>query len=251
MGIRSIVLLGSFAVMSSCSMFAQATPAAVPPTGSNAEGKAAIERLTQAFGGSAKVNAVKTMSQSVTVTGQGQDIKIEQLIVYPDKQAQIITTPQGVVREVVTPTVAFVVMGSQLQDLPATPRSSAEAALKVDFINVLQHVSDPKYTFIATGKEKLGDVEATVVEVNADGAQTRWWIGADGKLLQEESSILGQAGPTIQRLKYSDWKAFGGLQYPAKFEIFDATGKPRAVLNLITMEVNGTLDPKVFEKPQQ
>jgi hypothetical protein len=249
MGIRSIVLLGSFAVMSSCSMFSQATPAAQPTT-SNAEGKAAVDRLIQAFGGASKLNAVKTLSQTVTATGQGQEIKIEQRIVYPDKQSQIITMPQGVVREVVTPTVAFIVMGAQQQDLPASQRSAAAGALKLDFINVLQHVSDPKYTFIASGKEKLDNVEATVVEVNADGAQARWWIGADGKLLQEESSILGQAGSTTRTLKYSDWKPFGGLQYPSKFETLDATGKPRAVLTLTAMEVNGTLDPKAFEKPQ-
>ena len=140
MGIRSIVLLGSLAVISSCSMFSQATPAAAP-TASNAEGKAAVERLMQAFGGSSKVNAVKTLSQTVTATGQGQEIKIEQRIVYPDKQAQIITMPQGVVREVVTPTVAFIVMGAQMQDLPESQRSAANAALKLDFINVLQHAA--------------------------------------------------------------------------------------------------------------
>jgi len=30
--------------------------------------------------------------------------------------------------------------------------------MKHDFLNVLQHAADPKYTFIATGKEKVGEV---------------------------------------------------------------------------------------------
>ena len=65
------------------------------PAASNAEGKAAAARLLQAMGGPAKVNAVKSLRQSVAALRQGQHIELEQSIVYPDKQAQRMVLPQG------------------------------------------------------------------------------------------------------------------------------------------------------------
>jgi len=52
-----------------------------------------------------------------------------------------------------------------------------------------------------------------VVEVNADGAVTRWWLGPEGELLQEQYTELGQFGPSKLIMKYSDWKSFDGLRF--------------------------------------
>ena len=97
------------------------------PTVSNAEGKQAIEKLLQALGGATKVNAVKTLRQTVVATEQGRHIYIEQSIVYPDKQAALIKMPQGRVLTVVTPNDAFLVTGGQAQDLPPDQRASLDA----------------------------------------------------------------------------------------------------------------------------
>jgi zinc protease len=221
------------------------------PAGSNAAGKAAVAKLLQALGGSGKVDAVKTLHQNVTMVQQGSEIKIDQSIVYPDRQAQKIALPQGELLQVVTPDASFMVMGPQVRDLPTNQRNSELSSLKHDFVNVLQHVGDSKYTFTANGQEKLGDIEATVVDVNADGAPTRWWIGGDGKLLQEQSPTLGQSGPTTQTMKYSDWKNFDGLLYPTKYEMLEGAGEQAVTITLSTMEVNAAIDPKLFLKPQQ
>ena len=52
-----------------------------------------------------------------------------------------------------TPDAAFMQMGIRKQELPLPPgqRNVMEAALKCDFLNVLQHASDRKYSFTATG----------------------------------------------------------------------------------------------------
>jgi zinc protease len=228
----------------------EATGQAAAPAGSNAQGKAAAAKLVNAMGGEAKVNAIKTLHQVIVMEQQGAELKIDQSIVYPDKQVQKMTLPQGEMLQVVTPAAAFMAMGSQTRDLPPAMRNSQLIALKRDFINVLQHANDAKYTFTATSGEKLGAVEATVVDVNADGALTRWWIGPDGNLLQERFTEMGQDGPATMTMKYSQWKSFDGLHYPTKFEMFNGD-EPGGSLTLSAMEVNVGVDPKLFEKPQE
>jgi hypothetical protein len=219
------------------------------PKTSNAEGKVAANKLLEAFGGSAKVDSVISLHQRLSMLRQGQRIAIEQTIVYPDEQAQTINLPQGKELRVVTPSAAFTVVGSQVRDLSPTQRASSDTALKHDFLSVLRHINDPKYVFSATGKEKLGASEATVVDVNADGVSTQWWIAPDGKLLQERFSDTGEKGPTTLTMKYSDWKSFAGLEYPTKYVVNGDTDQPVWTMTLLSMQVNAPVDPKLFQKP--
>jgi outer membrane lipoprotein-sorting protein len=217
---------------------------------SDSDGSAAAYRLMQALGGAAKVNGVRTLRQTFKMEQQGQPVMVDQSIVYPDKQVQRITTPQGeTVRIVVTPTTAFMAKGRLVRALPPTQSASSNAALKHDFLNVLQHINNPKYKFSARAKEKLGTVEATVVDVHVDGTQTRWWISEDGKLLQEQYSETAEMKTTTQLMKYSDWRSFDGLEYPAMYEMYDETGQLRMRMRLVKMEVNAAVDPELFEKP--
>lgn len=264
--VRRIVAFFALALLPPCSLLCQQTPAkpqsSAPkrsgselvlnfgPTVSNAEGKAAADRFLQAMGGPAKVNAVTSLRQTVVALRQGQRIELEQSIVYPDKQAQKMTLPQGRALLVVTPTDAFMVVGGRLQNLPPTQRAALDATLQHDFISILQRINDPKYVFVATGQEKVGNTETTVVDVEADGVPTRWWIATDGKLLQERYADMG-AGGGIQTMTYSDWKSFGGLNYPTKYETFNEAGQPQMAMTLTAMEVNSAVDRKVFERPAQ
>lgn len=217
------------------------------PTESNAEGKAAVARFLQALGGPAKVNSVKSLRQMVSAVQQGVRIDIDQSIVYPDQQSQRLTMPEGrKMTLVVTPRDAFMILGGQVQDLPSAQRSTLDGALKHDPVNVLQHINDPKYIFTATGPEKVDGVDATVVDIEADGVPTRWWIASDGKLMRERAA--GEGGK-IQTLVYSEWKNFDGLQYPTKYEVFSEGGFPVLSMTLTAMQVNPPVSPKLFQRP--
>ncbi len=259
---RRIVLLCGMMVLPWCLLLSQAATAKPQdlrpkgslevdfgPRASNPEGKAAAQKFLQAMGGPSKVDAVKSLRQTVIALRQGERIEIEQTIVYPDQQAQKLRTSQKTMLLVVTPRDAFMMQGAQLQNLSSTQRFALDATLKHDFLNVLQHINDPKYIFNATGQEKIGGVEATVVEVEADGIPTRWWIGPDGKLLQERYSDMSEGAAAIQTMTYSDWKSFGGLQYPTKYEMFNEAGQPQLNMTLISMQVNPAVNSKLFERP--
>ena len=232
-----------------------ATAEGLPSKGaskSDSEGRAAAYRLMQALGGAAKVNGVRTLHQTFMMDQQGQPLMVDQSIVYPDKQAQKITTPHAeTIRIVVTPTTAFMTKGRLVRALPPTQSASSKAAFKHDFLNLLQHLNNPNYKFSARAKEKLGTAEATVVDVHADGVQTRWWIGEDGRLLQEQYSETAETKTSTQLMKYFDWRSFDGLEYPTGYEMYDETGQPRMRMRLVKMEVNAAIDPELFKKPRQ
>ncbi len=214
-------------------------------SGGNPEGKAAVATLAEAMGGAAKVASVKTLRQHLTMSQENADMTIDQSTIYPDKQAQKVIFPSGVIWQVVSPEASFI-SEAKVEDLTPSQRDAVAAGLKRDFLNVLQHADDPKYTFSAIGKEKLGDTEATVVDVNADGLAVRWWIGADGTLLQEEHTEAGVRYTT----KYSKWDNFDGLKYPTKMEML-ANGAEQASEVLHDMKVNPEIDPAIFQRPKR
>ncbi len=263
---RQPVLLGTTVLAISLLLPAQTTPKKpaqrnAPTSGTlvltfaaavnNPEGQAAAAKLLQALGGAEHVDSVKTLRQKFVLLKQAQKIEGEQTIVYPDQQAQEMKLPQGAVLRVVTPTSAFVVTGSKVEDVPLGEATLSRDTLKHDFLNVMQHIHDPKYAFEGNGQERIDDVDATVVAVNADGTPTRWWIAADGRLLQESFTDMTQAVPTTLTFQYSDWRRFGGLNYPAKYVMQDESGRTVLTMSLVAMQVNAPVDPKLFEKPSK
>jgi hypothetical protein len=222
---------------------------AASPSGGNPEGNAAIAKLTEAMGGAAKVASVKTLRQLMRMTQENADMRIDLTTAYPDRQAQVIVFPSGVLGQVVSPEDAFIT-GKMVQDLTPVQRKAVAAQLKRDFLNVLQHAGDPKYTFSANGKDKLSGAEALIVDVNADGLAVRWWIGSDGTLLQEEHTETADRGPQTYTTKYSKWQDFDGLKYPTKIELM-ANGTEQASEVLLDMKVNPEIDPLIFKRPKQ
>jgi len=226
---------------------APAAPAAGAASGGNAEGKAAIAKLIEKTGGAEKLASIKTVHLRQKTTQQGVETLIDQNTIYPDKQVLIVTYDRGQIRQVLTPQAAFIRMGVRQQELPPKQRDVMEAGLKCDFLNVLQHAADPKYTFAANGKEKFEEIEATVVEINADGATARWWIGPDGTLLQDERAASSDPAAKKYVTKFSRWKIFDGLNFPTRQKLF-SEGAEQSVTIVVDMDVNQPVDPKLFEK---
>jgi zinc protease len=222
-------------------------PQQAAASGGNAEGKAAIARLIEKTGGADKLASLKTLHLHLKSTQEGVETLIDQDTVYPDKQVLIISFERGAIRQVLTPDAAFMRTGLGMRELSPMQRNVMAAALKCDFLNVLQHAADPKYTFTANGKEKLEETEATIVEINADGATARWWIAPDGTLLQEERTASTPPAPTKFVTKYSRWRSFDGLNYPTRQAMF-ANGAEQGVTRIMEVGVNQTVDPKLFEK---
>jgi zinc protease len=226
---------------------------ATKPVATTPEGKALMGKIIDAVGGEAKVGSVKAFKQISTrtmKTPQGEmEIKTESTIVLPDKVQQIMSTPMGAMTMVLTPATAFMNMGGQVRDLPSSQKPEALNAIKRGIISIAQHAGDPNYAFAVVGNEKIGDVNAAVLDISADGTTLKWFVDPQtGHVLRASYSSLTPQGPAQVNTDYSDWKTTDGLNLPMA-QTSTRNGEPFLTEKTDSIQVNPPVDPKMFEKP--
>jgi len=222
--------------------------------GTNPEGKALLAKIIEAMGGTAKINTIKSLRRKVSATvntPQGEmAFQAEAVSVFPDRSWQkIMGTPMGDMVMVLTSQAAFMTSPQGSQDMPASMKEEALKDLLRDPLLVAQHGDDPKYVFSAGATEKVGDVEARILEVNAAGAEVRWYVDPQtGRILRAAWQGMGMGGPAATVADYADWKSVDGVSMPFK-ETRTQNGAKAMSVELTGVELNPTIDPKIFEKP--
>lgn len=219
---------------------------------SDAAGLALMEKAAAFAGGRANIDAISAVlrvGQMVLNTPQGEmqaDVKL--LTQYPLATRTEMTLPMGVITQVVTPEAAFMVSPMGSQDIPGSQRDAMLSDAKTEFLAVLKNLGNAQYTFVAAGSEKIGDVDAQIVEINADGASTKWYLDpATGRLLR---SVTRSGGPMPGDVvtEFSEWRNFGALTLPTASSM-TRNGQPMASITLTNIEVNPAVDANAFAKP--
>ncbi|MBV8543767.1 MAG: insulinase family protein [Acidobacteria bacterium] len=219
------------------------------PASSSPEGIALIKKIQTFVGGKAKIDAVQTthtVGSMQVQTPQGpMDIEADTITKYPDYSRRIMKTPMGEMTMVSTPEGAFMSSPMGSQDLPGSQRTAMRNESRADIIAILKNIDNPKYTFTTAGTEKVGTVDAQVLTVDADGTAVKWLVDpTSGKILRRVAQ--SPRGESIT--DYTDWKSFDGITLPVAFTNTTA-GQQSGSGKLTTMEINPTVDPKIFEKP--
>jgi zinc protease len=226
---------------------------AAAPAASNEEGKGLIAKIVEGLGGAEKVNSVKSVRAEAKLyfkSPQGDWATTGLVtIVYPDHLMQQIKTPRGEpVTMVASPTSAFAAAPEGTRDLPGWWRQDMLDDIKRDPIYLAQHADDPKFVFSASGTEKIGGVEAAILDISGEGASVRWFVDpATGRLLRARWQSTGPQGPLDGQTDYSDWRAMDGVTLP-----FKQTTTGNGVANseeMQKLEINPAVDMKIFEKP--
>jgi hypothetical protein len=183
-------------------------------------------------------------------TPQGEmSIGVEHVIIYPDRVWQKLAMPMGEMTIVFTPAASFVATPMGSQDMPASQRDDALTEIKRNPFFVAQHADDPKFAFSAGASEKVGEVETKILDVNADGAEVRWFVDPQsGRILRAVWKSVGPAGPGEMVVEYADWKSVASFTLPFK-ETRTSGGEKQATVELKEVEFNPSVDPKLFEKP--
>ena len=231
-----------------------AKPASNRPVGSNAEGKALAAKVAESLGGESKLREIKAIRQKVTSlrkTEQGDvPIEVAQTVLYPDRAAVLMHMPSfGAMSMVITPTQGFRAVGTSLQAMEKSELAENGKSIRRDPIYIAQNTGNPKFEFTVTGTEKIGGTEAKVVEINANGAETRWYVDPEsGRLLRAVFNTIGAQGPTERTIDYSEWRKLGGINIPVKRVISD-NGEPVAEDEVKQLEINPQVDPNIFERP--
>jgi zinc protease len=226
------------------------------PAQSNEEGKALAAKVVAAMGGEGKLSAIKSVKSKITLTQktpQGDfPMQMENLIVFPDHLHAEMQTPEGAVKIVVTPDAAFVDLpNGQVQNWPEARKTDTLEQIKRDPIFIAAHANDANVFFQADGTEKVGDVEARIVDVNSDGTAIRWWVDPqNGHILKETYTTIGPHGPVQGETDMDEWKPIGGLNLPT-VRHNKQDGQESSKSEYTAIEINPPVDPKLFEKPAE
>ena len=227
-----------------------AAAAAAAPAASSAEGIALVKKVRDFVGGQAKVDAVQathtTGTMSMKTPAGNMDIEVDSLVKFPDSRRNVMKTPMGEMTMVSAPEGSFMITPQGTQDMPGSQSAAMRSESRADMLTVLKNIDKPGYTFNVAGTEKVGDVNAQVLEIGTGAAApVKWYVDpATGKLLRKVSQ--GRGGETVT--DYTEWKSFGGVNVPVAFTITTG-GQPSGGGKLTVMEINPTIDPKVFQKP--
>ena len=223
------------------------------PAASNPEGRALIAKIAQAMGGAERIRAIKAIRQKATLTMQTPQgempISTDQVMVFPDRAWQKMTSPMGEMIIVVTPAGGFMKGPMGSRDMPASRREEALADLRRDPLVVVQHADDPEFTFAAGGEEKVGESVVRILEVYAGGAPARWLVDEQsGRILRAVFPASGPE-PGERVTEYSDWKTVDGVTLPFR-KVRSRGGEKESSVEIHEIEFNPAADPKLFEKPE-
>ena len=226
------------------------------PTASNTEGKALAAKVVVAMGGEAKLAPIKAIKADVTFTQktpQGDfPMQMETVVVFPAHLHAEMQTPNGAVTIVATPDAAFVNLpNGAVQNWPEARKNETLEQIKRDPIFIAAHSKDANVFFRAGGSEKVGDTEVRIVDVNAAGAAIRWFVDPQsGHILKETYRTIGQSGPVQGETDLDDWKPVSGLNLPM-VRHNKQNGQDSSTAQYTALELNPTVDPKLFEKPAE
>ncbi len=224
---------------------------AAKPAASNADGLALVTKVAAAMGGLAKLKSIKTMHVTIAESdGSGPATAVDVRMEFPDKTHVEVQTPQGVLTIVGSPSGAFMSMaGMGTRSMAPAEANEMLAQMHHDLVYVAQHADDPAVTFSAAGTEKIGDVDAAIVDIGGAIPWLRWYVDPkSGYVLREKYKGVVQAGPFEGETDLTDWRTVDGLTMPYKHKN-KQDGKDSSIAEFKKIELNPVLDPKIFDKP--
>jgi zinc protease len=223
------------------------------PTASNPEGKALVAKAVQAMGGADKLKSVKAMRENISLTQKTPEgdmqMSLKTTILFPDRMHVDIQGPMGEMAYVISPAVSFAEMQGQTRDMPDSRAGEMMKQIKRNLIYVAQHADDPAFNFAASGTQKIGDTDTKIVDISGPDITIKWFIDPQsGRVVQETYPVMGQTGPATQETDLDNWKTENGLTLPTR-NTNKQGGEINSVSEIQSVEVNPTVDPKLFEKP--
>ncbi len=223
------------------------------PATSNTEGKALAAKVVAAMGGLPKLKSIKSMHVNIAESDSGgPPSAVDVYLAFPDSMHVDMQIPQGTLTIVASPDAAFMSLpGMGSRSMPPAQKTEMMSQMHHDLVYIAQHVDDPAFTFTGAGTEKIGDVEAAIVDVGGAVPWVRWYVDPKtGYVLREKYKATGQSGPFEGESDLTDWRTADGLAMPYK-HANKQNGEQTSVAEFKKIELNPQLDPKLFQKPAE
>jgi len=237
-------------------------PDATPPTpipaatarASSADAKALFARVIEGIGGKERIGKIKDVRTrgQVTAKAPNGDMTMDVMtqILFPDRLSQQVESQIGRFVMVATPQSSFLFGDQGVQDLPAGMADELLRQVRRGAFFMAQKSEDPRLELRAGGEEKVGEVQAKILDVSYGDAAVRWYVDpATGRILRSAHDAKNPAGKSMHVVtEYSDYKTEDGITLPRRLEV-STDGTPDQVLALDEIKVNVGVDPKIFERP--
>jgi zinc protease len=223
------------------------------PAASNPEGKALAAKVVAAMGGLAKLQSIKALHVNIAESDAGgAPTAVDVILSFPDRMHVDVETPNGKLTIVATPEAAFIsIPGMGVRSMPAAQKTEMLAQLHHDQVYIAQHAGDPAFSFTAAGTEKVGDVDAAILDIGGAVPWVRWYVDPkSGYILREKYKGQGQSGPFDGETDLADWRSADGLTMPYKHHN-KQDGKETSSAEFKKIEINPAIDPKIFDKPAE
>jgi len=223
------------------------------PAASNPAGKALAAKVAAAMGGLPKLKSIKALHVNILESDSGgSPSPIDVFLAFPDRMRVELQMPQGNLTIVASPDAAFMAMaGKGSRSMPPAQKTEMLSQLQHDLVYIAQHADDPSFTFTAAGTEKIGDVDAAVLDIDGAIPWVRWYIDPQtGYVLREKYKGVGQSGPFEGETNLADWRSADGLTMPYHHQN-KQNGQETSNAELKKFELNPQLDPKLFAKPAE
>jgi zinc protease len=223
------------------------------PAASNPEGKALAAKVARAMGGLPRLQSIKSMHVNIAESDSGNPPSpVDVFLQFPDSMHVEVQSPQGNLTIVASPRAAFMsIPGRGSRDMPAAQKSEMLAQMHHDLVYVAQHAEDPAFTFTAAGIEKLGTIDAAILDIGGAIPWLRWYIDpSTGRILREKYKGMGQGGPFDGESDLSDWRTADGVTLPYKHQN-KQNGEQTSTAEFKKIELNPQIDPKMFDKPAE
>jgi zinc protease len=218
------------------------------------KGKGLIAKAVEAYGGAAKVDALKSVEEkgsAVVNSPQGElEIQNTVLIALPDRIREELTLPMGTVLLVSTPTDSFMKTPQGTQPLPDSQKANMRKELVRTPLLLLRNRAKPEFKAAAVGSGKAGDTAVELVKVEFGGETVTLGIDpSTGRILSAAHrgmNPMGVPGDVFQT--YSDFRSVDGFMLPFK-SAATMNGQPQMSSTLESIAVNVPVDETLFKQP--
>ncbi len=231
----------------------QETLAAVTPEAA-AKGKALLLAARAAMGGGSlmKVKELVEAADAIMSTPQGDvSLKTESTLDVSGKMLNKLVTPMGEMTVGYDGQAAWMGIGGQTRDMPASQMAELKASLFRQSIPLLQNFEKPGYTVQALGPAEVEGKPAEVVVVSDPerSLQVKVYIDPATNLIAMKHYTAALMGPPAETDElYSDYRDVKGVKIPYK-TVVKQGGKIGADVTVTDVKVNPGIPEAWYKKP--
>jgi hypothetical protein len=218
-------------------------------------GRNLLSKAAEACGGAANFKQVKSITTEAALTintPQGaMNMSMTGIQVMPDKSAQIIKTPMGDQTIVFDGTAGWVKAAGQAQALPASQIDDLKKGFARDNVWLFSNLDQPGLFMVADkGEEQFNGKPAKRLDiVTAAGAQFTMFVDPTTYLpagMRYMGETMTGPGEIIEIT--TDYMKYGNIMMATKKT--QEAGGMSFESELTKVDVNGTIDDTIFEKPE-